>query len=147
MSSAVLPRPALIAAGLAVGLSLAAAGLGRLAPPAAPPEAFARALASRDLIFADRPDGGVAVTDAAAGQSVAILPAGSNSFLRALMRVLAHQRIRHDGAPDTPFRLTAWSDGRLTLADPATGRSVGLEAFGIDNETVFARLLGPEATP
>ncbi len=40
-----------------------------------------------------------------------------------------------------PFRLSAWSDGRLTLEDPATGRAVDLEAFGPTNEATFVRLL------
>jgi putative photosynthetic complex assembly protein len=43
---------------------------------------------------------------------------------------------------DPPFVLSSHADGRLTLADPATGRSVNLEAFGPDNAGAFARLLG-----
>ncbi len=34
---------------------------------------------------------------------------------------------------ETPFRLTRWSDGRLSLDDPATDRHVDLEAFGPTN--------------
>ena len=33
------------------------------------------------------------------------------------------------------------ADGRLTLADPATGARIDLEAFGPTNAGVFARLL------
>ena len=40
-----------------------------------------------------------------------------------------------------PFRLTAWSDGRLTLDDASDGRHLELEAFGSLNVAVFARLL------
>lgn len=131
----------------AVSLALAAAVAGRIMGPVGHAEAGAKPVMQRDLRFADRADGGVDVIDAANGRHVAVLPAGSNNFLRALMRVLAHQRLRADGSPETPFHLTAWNDGRLTLADPDTGHSVGLEAFGIDNETVFARLLTAKETP
>jgi putative photosynthetic complex assembly protein len=43
--------------------------------------------------------------------------------------------------PDLPFRLTHWSDGRLTLEDAATGRRIELESFGPTNMQAFASLL------
>jgi putative photosynthetic complex assembly protein len=46
-----------------------------------------------------------------------------------------------EGDLDTPFRLTDWTDGRLTLEDRSTGRSVELRAFGATNAAAFARLL------
>ncbi len=47
-----------------------------------------------------------------------------------------------------PFRLIAWSDGRLTLDDLATKRHIELEAFGPTNERVFAEFLSARsATP
>ena len=70
---------------------------------------------------------------------------GSNGFLRATLRGLARERKRHEGGPEIPFRLTAWSNGRLTLADPATGRTVDLAAFGPTNAEVFGRLLTLDA--
>jgi hypothetical protein len=42
-----------------------------------------------------------------------------------------------------PFRLTSWSDGRLILFDPSTGRHVDIEAFGTANEAIFGALLSP----
>ncbi|MBC7781542.1 MAG: photosynthetic complex assembly protein PuhC, partial [Proteobacteria bacterium] len=33
------------------------------------------------------------------------------------------------------------ADGRLTLADPATGQRIDLESFGPTNAAVFARLI------
>ena len=53
-------------------------------------------------------------------------------------------RMTHIGAvqaTQTPFRLSAWSDGRLTLDDPATARHIELQAFGSTNTEVFAQLL------
>lgn len=143
-----LPKPFVVAMLVAMGLAIVAAAAGRITGPVdAGIGAHAKPVAARDLRFVDRADGGVEVFDVATGASVSVLPAGSNNFLRAMMRVLAHRRMTYEGTPDTPFRLTAWDDGRLTLADPATGGSVGLEAFGADNEIVFARLLAPEKAP
>jgi putative photosynthetic complex assembly protein len=100
-------------------------------------------VASRALHFADRQDGGITVTDAADGHVITVLAPGSNGFIRATMRTLAQRRINNDEGPDVPFKLTAWSDGRLTLDDPETNRRIDLEAFGHTNEEAFADLLAP----
>jgi putative photosynthetic complex assembly protein len=139
------PRNTLIIAGAVVVLSIMTAAAGRLtgasnsAPTAAP-------IAARDLLFRDRPDGGVAVFDAAdTSQPIDVFAPATNGFLRATMRGLARQRLRQDADRDIPFRLTEWADGRLTLEDPTTGRRVEMEAFGITNEEVFAGLLTAKA--
>lgn len=103
-------------------------------------------VAERDLRFEDQPDGAIAVIDAGDERRVTTLT-GQNGFLRATLRGLAQQRKRVDTDERTPFRLTAWADGRLTLDDPVTGRHLELEAFGQTNEGVFAQFLpgrGPE---
>ena len=103
-------------------------------------------MASRDLLFRDLPDGGVAVFDAKdTSATIEIVAPATNGFLRATMRGLARQRLRQDADKETPFRLTEWADGRLTLEDPTTGRRVEMEAFGITNEQVFADLLTAKA--
>ena len=78
-------------------------------------------IAERDLRFQDMADGGVTVWDAGTGQVVASLT-GQNGFLRATLRGLAQQRKRENDDEQTPFRLIAWADGRLTLDDPVTTR-------------------------
>jgi putative photosynthetic complex assembly protein len=141
MAKPPFPRPLLFIAGSAVALSIMAAGAGRIIgatqndPTSAP-------MATRDLLFRDQPNGGVAVFDAANTTSpIDVIAPETNGFLRATMRGLARQRLRQDADRETPFRLTGWADGRLTLADPTTGRSVEMEAFGVTNEAVFAHLL------
>ncbi len=42
---------------------------------------------------------------------------------------------------DAPVTLARHQNGRLTIADPETGWSVELDAFGSDNEAAFAALL------
>jgi putative photosynthetic complex assembly protein len=101
----------------------------------------AKVLVMRDLRFSDRVDGGVEVTDAANGAVVAELEPNSNNFVRALMRGLVRQRVREAQGPETPFRLTAYEDGDLTLEDPVTRRTVALAAFGPTNAEAFVKLL------
>jgi putative photosynthetic complex assembly protein len=120
-------------------LALAAAGWGRASDVHRADTAAA--LASRELRFADRPDGGVAIYDARSGRRIALVAPGTNGFLRAALRGLARDRRREDGSETAPFRLAVLADGRLTLKDLVTGDHVDLEAFGAANAGVFARLL------
>ena len=65
---------------------------------------------------------------------------GNAGFLRAALRTLAQARMRDNIGPETPLRLTRWSDGTVSLDDPTTGRAIGLDAFGADNAGAFAQL-------
>ena len=135
------PRNTLIIAGTVLLLSIMTAATGRITG-AANSAPTAAQVASRELLFRDRPDGGVAVFDASNPSApIDVFAPATNGFLRATMRGLARQRIREDADKEIPFRLTEWADGRLTLEDPTTGRRVEMEAFGITNEQVFANLL------
>lgn len=106
-----------------------------------PSHDYAAAVASRDLKFADQDDGGIAVRDAATGGLIDTLAPGTNGFIRATVRGLVTER-KHQGiGPERPFVLTAREDGALTLQDPATGRTLDLEAFGPTNAGAFANFL------
>jgi putative photosynthetic complex assembly protein len=139
------PRSTLLMAGTVIALSIGVAAAGRMtgaanSEPTAPP------VISRELLFKDQPNGGVTVFDAGDPSiPIDVVAPETNGFLRATMRGLARQRLRQDESAGIPFRLTEWADGRLTLEDPATGRRVEMEAFGITNEEVFARLLTARA--
>jgi putative photosynthetic complex assembly protein len=140
-----VPRLPLAGAGVLVLLSLAAVAALRLS--GAPPMTVAPSPVTieRQLAFADAAGGGVDVLDARSGQRIAHLKPGSDGFIRATVRSLVRERrAQHLGA-ETPFVLSSHADGRLTLADPATGRHVNLEAFGPDNAGAFARLLAAHA--
>jgi putative photosynthetic complex assembly protein len=140
-----IPRGALLgaAAVVAVALLLATAsrfiGIGQTRMPES------TAYEVRDLRFGDRADGGVVVTDWPSGDVVAVLPPGTNGFARGVMRGLARDRRSREIGSEPPFRLTHWSDGRLSLDDPSTGRRIELDAFGPSNTAVFARLMGADA--
>ena len=109
-----------------------------------PPAQYApegRAIASIDLFFEDRDDGAVVVRDARNGTVVRELEPGTNGFIRATLRGLVRERRLGDLGPAQPFRVTRWSDGRLTLVDMATGRVVDLPAFGQTQVEAFQSLL------
>ena len=125
-----------------IGLALLAAVTGRIFGQSQMAETGS-VVASRELNFSDRADGAVVVTDARTAQTVEVLE-GEQGFIRATMRGLARARHSEGVGATAPFRLTAWTDGRLTLDDAATGRHLELQAFGSLNSAVFARLLNLE---
>jgi putative photosynthetic complex assembly protein len=101
-------------------------------------------LESRELRFEDREDGAVVVLDLQ-GREVGVLDPGTHGFVRGVMRGMARERRSREVGTEPPYRLAYWSDGRLTLDDPATGRWIELAAFGPDNTGAFARLLASAA--
>ena len=122
-----------------VSISLAVAVGGSLTHAGAP-MVDGRITEQRDLLFEDRDDGAVVVSSAGDHKVVEVFE-GENGFLRGTLRGFARvRRSEHIGSA-APFRLARWSDDRLTLDDPATGRHVELLAFGPSNAGVFARLL------
>jgi putative photosynthetic complex assembly protein len=133
------PRGPLVGAALLVGASIVLAALGRYADVGRTALPAGTPVAAYDLRFADRKDGSVAVTTAA-GQPVGELASGTGGFARGVMRSLTRARKREGIGQETPFRLTRWTDGRLSLDDPATGEHVNLEVFGPTNSAVFAKL-------
>jgi putative photosynthetic complex assembly protein len=143
------PRLPLLGAGALICFALTAASVGRLTGMAAV-QPVSTAISERYLRFEDRADGAVMVYDAKANptdqsaQPIDVVT-GQNGFLRGTLRGFARTR-RADGvSPQSPFLLTAWADGRLTLVDPATGRHADLEAFGPANVPIFAEFLIPPA--
>ena len=140
----ILPRWVLFAAGGAMltTIVIAANGHGHVDMPPA------QVNVARNLIFVDAADGGVLVSDATTHQRVAQLAPGTNGFIRASLRGLAHSGGHEVNALENhPFLLTGWSDGRLTLDDPVSHRRLDLEAFGSDNAKAFAALLTVKETP
>ena len=135
-----VPRGALAGAAALIVISIAGAFIGRMSGTSATPAPPAAVVESRELRFSDRADGAVVVTEAG-GSGVTVVAPGTNGFLRGVLRGLAQERLRRHQGAETPFRLTRWSDGRLSLTDPLTQRSVYLEAFGPTNVAAFAVLL------
>jgi putative photosynthetic complex assembly protein len=149
-----IPRPVFAAAAGLVGATLlltAAVALGLLERPQTPSAARAEAgiaeVAARSLVFVDRADGALVVSEPGRAEPIAVIASGSNQgFVRGVVRSMSRERRMHDVAASAPYRLVLWADGRLTLADPATGRTVELDSFGSANGAAFRAFL-PEARP
>jgi putative photosynthetic complex assembly protein len=135
-----MPRGVLIFAAVLVAITVAGAwtarisGFGRSEAPAAD------AVQSLALRFEDQPDGAVLVRRASDGATIYRVAPGTNGFMRSTLRGLARERRRSGIGDATPFVLSYWSDGRMSLDDSTTGRRVPLEAFGATNEGAFAQL-------
>jgi putative photosynthetic complex assembly protein len=146
------PRPALFGAAALIGLTILGAGAARwtsLRTPADDPRIIeARTGAPtevRHLRFSDQPDGSVLVTDANGNAAPVTIAGGGNGFIRGVLRGLARDRRMRGIGQEPAFRLSRWADGRLTLVDEATGRTVDLTAFGPTNRAAFAALLSAPA--
>ncbi|MBY8337787.1 photosynthetic complex assembly protein [Alteriqipengyuania sp. NZ-12B] len=139
-----------IAAIAALSLALAAsASFGLVERDAVPnvsrAAAGTQANAIRSLTFADAPDGAVLIDDGTTGERIVRVEPGTGGFIRSTVRSLVHIRRSQGISARTPFTLTRWDDGSLTLSDPTTGRALELGGFGDDNRAVFAALLPEEA--
>jgi putative photosynthetic complex assembly protein len=133
-----VPFLALAAAGGAIVITMIVAAIGG-SPTTMPPSSVT---ATRLLSFDDEANGSVVVTDAQTHRQVTILAPGTNGFIRATLRGLAHSQGHEEHArANHPFRLSALSDGRLTLEDRESQRTLDLEAFGSLNAAAFAELL------
>ncbi len=141
------PRGALFGAAALLMLTMAAAGMARLTGIGTSHVPDGTPVENRDLRFADRSDGAVVISEANTGRVVDVASPGTNGFLRSTLRGLARDRKRRDLGAEASFRLTRWADGRLSLQDQATGRSIDLGAFGATNAAVFAHLMTGSATP
>ena len=139
-----VPRGVLVSAAALLGFVLAATGAARLTGTGRDGTPAGTPVASRLLTFADRADGAIVVQDPAARKVVAIVEPGTNGFVRGTLRGLARERRQHAVGAEPPFRLTHWTDGRLSLDDTATGRRIDLEAFGPSNALAFARFFRSE---
>jgi putative photosynthetic complex assembly protein len=134
-----MPRGPLLAIGVVLIVALLAVAAVRLSGMSIR-QPDAAAAVTRSLQFADRPDGGIDVIDAASGHRIDVIT-GESGFVRGTLRGLARERRRSNIGAEPPFELIGRTDGRLTLADPSTGQRVDLESFGPTNAAAFSRLL------
>jgi putative photosynthetic complex assembly protein len=135
-----LPVGVLYGAGALVALTIVGAGAVRLARLGAAATPAARTVQSLALRFEDQENGAVLVRNADNGVAIYTIAPETNGFMRATLRGLVRARKLSDVGDATPFLLTRWDDGSITLDDTTTGRNVALEAFGPTNAGAFAQL-------
>ena len=130
----------------AIGLAFALAINGRIEKrDAVALNDSAPIVAERELRFDDLANGDIGIFDAGTGARIDTIAPGQDNFMRGMVRALVRERRKASIGRDTPFRLTAHSNGHLLLADPATGEVLDLGSFGSENIGDFARLLPPRA--
>ncbi len=135
-----LPVAVLYGAGALIAFVILGAGAARMSGLGAATEPSARAVQSLALRFEDQDNGSVLVRNANDGAVIYTIAPETNGFMRATLRGLVRARKLADVGDATPFMLTRWDDGRMTLDDTTTGRKVALEAFGPTNAGAFAQL-------
>jgi putative photosynthetic complex assembly protein len=141
VKSVLVPKGAIRAAFALVVFTVLAASVGRFTGVGTVRSDHAAMVQSVALRFEDRADGGVAVIAPEDNRLLDVVAAGHDGFLRTVLRSLAFDRRRHAIGAGPSFAIDRWSDGHLTLNDPATGRSVDLAPFGRDNMQTFERLM------
>lgn len=150
------PPVILLSAGLLMATTLGGVGFIQYKKLNGPPvvDDIARgasAIHRRVLRFVDVGDnpsrfqGSVRIFDVETGVELEPL-AGNEGFVRAVLNSLAFERLKSADASVPELELTAWSDNRLTLADPTTGRVINLGDFGADNKQTFVRFLLEDVT-
>jgi putative photosynthetic complex assembly protein len=142
------PREAFWGGAALVAFVLAGAALVRLDvlpavadPAAARAAADVTALETHAIVFRDAPGGAVLVSTSDGRTLTAVAANSPDGFIRGVLRGLARERQMHGIGPEAPFRLIRWSDGTMSLADPSTGRTIELWAFGPTNRASFEALL------
>lgn len=143
-----LPRGMLVALGSLVLCTLVGVSFVRFTGIGVVHVPQAEAVSVREFLFEDLASGGIRVKDARTGRVVHEVAPETNGFLRGTMRGLARERYRRGIGPEIAFRMIGRADGKLTLEDPATGRTVDLGSFGPTNAAAFAGLMngGPADT-
>lgn len=98
-------------------------------------------VATRSISFEQAANGVVSVRDAKSGAVLGSYPFNENAFMRTVMLSFRHERARTGGEQLLPYTIEQWNDGRVTVSDPVSGRSIEMAAFGRHQVETFAALL------
>ena len=143
MSAPHTPPKSLLPGVLAGGLLALTLGLvvwSKLSPASLGAQASQDAVIwQRELLFADGPKGEVVVKDFKTGEVIGLFE-GEQGFVRGTLRALVRERKRRDVGSEQPFELSARTNGRLILNDPATAQRIDLDSFGPANAALFRNL-------
>lgn len=105
------------------------------------PEPISVPVEERAIRFLPQDDGSLAVLDVNSGVEVVRLRSeGGNGFLFGAKRGIDYKRNLAHVDPETPFALTRWQNGRITLDDPATGMHIAVNSFGPTQVASFEQL-------
>jgi len=134
-----MPRGVVLGAAALALFAVAAVAFSRVSDVGALHMAPVKPVSVLMLKFIDRDDGSVGVIDSADDKTVFVVAPGVGGFIRGTMRGLIQERKRSGIDDSTPFTLTRWADGTVSLEDTAIRRTVNLDAFGPTNAGDFAQ--------
>jgi putative photosynthetic complex assembly protein len=134
------PKQAVHAGAALVGLAILFAGVARSTDFGATRLVTAPIVELVSLRFLDDPAGGINV-ETVKGAHLVHFSAGEGGFLRGVMRGFARDRRARELGSEPAFEVARHADGRLTLADPQSGRIIELNSFGPSNSGLFQNLL------
>jgi len=144
-TASAFPRLPLYSAIVLVLFSIGAVTFGRVTEIGTLRVAHTSPIAVRDLRFTELAGSELLVSDAASGDTIAVLRADEDGFVRGTLRGLSQERKVRRVNLDAPYRLILWETGRLTISDTETGERFPLDAFGKTNSAAFQRFLDKES--
>jgi putative photosynthetic complex assembly protein len=135
-----VPRGPLIGAALLVVLVFAVAIEARTTGHSASLEPVTGVALQREVRFDPQGDGTLSVFDVGQNREIVRLHSDKNGFIFGMLRGIRQKRDVAQTDPKTPFRITRWQDGRMTLDDPSTGMHVAVSSFGPTQIASFEQL-------
>ena len=133
-SSILYGAGALVVTSMLLTLGSRLTGVGTVTVPEA------SAVRVEEVRFEDQGSEGIRVIDAETGTLLARTSPGQDGFVRGVLRGMLRTRKLEGMDRNGAFRMTQWSDGRLSLTDMLTDRRVELRGFGATNLEAFAKL-------
>ncbi|MEM9624931.1 MAG: photosynthetic complex assembly protein PuhC [Pseudomonadota bacterium] len=143
-----IPKPLLIGAGIMMVTAMVFAAVAKRMPEEAGQQTIKSELLaaeaagdSRRLRFEHRPDGSMLVLDAADESQIATFAPGANGFVRMVVRSMVNERRLSGADYDAAFHLQRRINGKLMIADPATGRTISLASYRGEIAQSFEELM------
>jgi putative photosynthetic complex assembly protein len=149
----IIPKPALIGAGVLIATALAITAAGSAGLYKTPKAAFAEHRASvpitksRQLTLRARDDGAILVTDLATGQAVRTIASNEGGFIHYTLTGLRYARQSHGLGQSVNITILQYDDGRLMVKDDATGVLVDVVGYGPTNVASYNALLNDQPLP
>lgn len=139
-----VPRLPLIGAAILAVLAYTMAVSARVYGVGASNEGVSIPMVERSIRFTTEQDGSLTVLDVNTGRDIVHLTSDHNGFLFGALRGIAYKRSIAKVAPETPFALTRWQNGKITLDDPTTGMHIAVNSFGPTQVASFEQLFAEE---
>ena len=139
-----VPKGPLIGAAALALLAYSIAVSARVFGIGAAPEPVSVPIEERAIRFTAQEDGSLAVLDVNTGRGIVRLTQNGNGFLFGALRGISYKRSIARVSAETPFALTRWQNGKITLDDPATGMHIAVNSFGPTQVESFERLFAVE---